>query len=86
MKRSDGIGRRYRFAFAAHRATGREAPDTVAGKQGEDSGFVEMVSLRRERTENQANVRRGFGHKNPSTTMQYMQFTREEMQEALDER
>ena len=38
------------------------------------------------KTGNPRTAQRQLGHKNPSTTMQYMQFTREEMQEALDER
>ncbi|MGC1953221.1 MAG: site-specific integrase, partial [Gammaproteobacteria bacterium] len=38
------------------------------------------------KTGNPRTAQRQLGHKNPSTTMQYLQFTREEMQEALDER
>lgn len=38
------------------------------------------------KTHNPRTVQRQLGHKNPSTTMQYMQFTHEEMQAALDER
>jgi site-specific recombinase XerD len=38
------------------------------------------------KTHNVAAVQRQLGYKNPSTTMQYMQLTRKEMQEALDDR
>lgn len=38
------------------------------------------------KTGNPRAAQRQLGHKNPSTTMQYMQFTQEEMQEVLDER
>jgi integrase len=38
------------------------------------------------KTGNPRTAQRQLGHKNPSTTMQYMQFTRKEMQDALDER
>ncbi len=38
------------------------------------------------KTHNPRTVQRQLGHKNPSTTMQYMQCSREEMQEALDDR
>ena len=38
------------------------------------------------KTGNPRIAQRQLGHKNPSTTMQYMQFTRKEMQEALDDR
>jgi len=38
------------------------------------------------KTGNPRTAQRQLGHRNPSTTMQYMQFTHEEMQEALDER
>jgi integrase len=38
------------------------------------------------KTHNPRTAQRQLGHKNPSTTMQYMQFTRKEMQDALDER
>jgi integrase/recombinase XerC len=38
------------------------------------------------KTGNPRTAQRQLGHKNPSTTMQYMQFTRKEMQEALDDR
>ena len=38
------------------------------------------------KTGNPRTAQRQLGHKNPSTTMQYMQFTRKEMQQALDDR
>jgi integrase len=38
------------------------------------------------KTGNPRTAQRQLGHRNPSTTMQYMQFTHEEMQEVLDER
>jgi hypothetical protein len=38
------------------------------------------------KTGNPRTAQRQLGHKNPSTTMQYLQFTRKEMQEALDDR
>ena len=38
------------------------------------------------KTGNPRTAQRQLGHKNPSTTMQYMQFTGEEMQDALDDR
>ena len=38
------------------------------------------------KTHNPRAAQRQLGHKNPSTTMQYMQFTQSEMQKALDER
>ncbi len=38
------------------------------------------------KTGNPRTAQRQLGHRNPSTTMQYMQFTHEEMREALDER
>jgi site-specific recombinase XerD len=38
------------------------------------------------KTGNPRTAQRQLGHRNPSTTMQYMQFTRKEMQEALDDR
>ena len=38
------------------------------------------------KTGNPRAAQRQLGHKNPSTTMQYMQFTHTEMQVALDER
>ncbi len=38
------------------------------------------------KTGNPRTAQRQLRHRNPSTTMQYMQFTHEEMQEALDER
>ena len=38
------------------------------------------------KTHNPRAAQRQLGHKNPSTTMQYMQFTKSQMQTALDER
>jgi integrase len=38
------------------------------------------------KTGNPRAAQRQLGHKNPSTTMQYLQFTQKEMQDALDER
>jgi site-specific recombinase XerD len=38
------------------------------------------------KTGNPRTAQRQLGHRNPSITMQYMQFTHEEMQEVLDER
>jgi integrase len=38
------------------------------------------------KTHNPRTAQRQLGHKNPSTTMQYMQFTQKEMQDALDDR
>jgi integrase len=38
------------------------------------------------KTGNPRTAQRQLGHKNPSTTMQYMQFTSQEMQDALDDR
>jgi site-specific recombinase XerC len=38
------------------------------------------------KTDNPRAVQRQFGHKNPSSTMQYMQFMGQELQEVLDER
>ena len=38
------------------------------------------------KTHNPRAAQRQLGHKNPSTTMQYMQFTQSEMQKALDDR
>ena len=38
------------------------------------------------KTGNPRTAQRQLGHKNPSTTMQYLQFSRKEMQEALDDR
>lgn len=38
------------------------------------------------KTGNPRTAQRQLGHKNPSTTMQYLQVTHQEMQDALDER
>ena len=38
------------------------------------------------KTGNPRAVQRQLGHKNPSTTMQYMEFTGQELQDVLDER
>ena len=38
------------------------------------------------KTGNPRAAQQQLGHKNPSTTMQYMQFTKKKMQDALDDR